>query len=304
MSLLPISVVINTKNADATLEKALRSVKDFATQIIVMDMQSTDKTRQIAEKFTKEVYKTEKDFEYVEPARNLALSKVKEEWVFILDADEEVSPELKNEIQKVLDSNSTADCFFIPRRNVIFEKEMAGTGWWPDYQMRLFRKGKVEWSNQIHSVPQIHGTVAHFPANSQAAIIHQNFQKVDQFVQRLNRYTTIEAVTSEPSSHITSAAAFKKYADELIRRLFAQKGIDEGLHGLSLSLLQASYQLVVELKKWERSGFSQTKNDQESVISELKQFESDLNYWIADWKVQHSSGLSKIGWQFRRKLKW
>lgn len=304
MPKLPLSVVINTKNAEVTLAVALKSVSDIASQIIVMDMRSDDKTREVAEKFTKDIYKTEKDFEYVEPARNAALAKVDQEWVLILDADEEVSDGLKQEIIQIINKpDNDIDCFFIPRKNIIFAKEMSGTGWWPDYQMRLFKKGKVVWSDQIHCVPEIHGKVEHLPVDFEKAIVHYNFQKVDQFVSRLNRYTSIESFSEEDQT-ISAAAAFNAFKDEFLRRMFQEKGIDEGIHGVSLSLLQSSYQLISYLKHWEKSGFVSTGEDQNETIQELRNFQKQLNYWIADWRVQRASGLDKIVWQIRRKFQW
>ncbi len=304
MPKLPLTVVINTKNAESTLAKALESVSDIATQIIVMDMKSDDKTRQIAEKFTKEVFKTEKDFDYVEPARNAALAKVDQAWVFILDADEELSNGLKEELADIIQNRAAeADCYFIPRRNIIFGKEMEGTGWWPDFQMRFFKKGQVEWSDKIHSVPEIHGKVIHLPADPNKAIIHHNFQKVDQFINRLNRYTSIEILSKEKSEVLSAPLAMRMFKDEFLRRFFEQNGIDEGIHGLSLSLLQSSYQLVAALKLWEKKGFTTTMGDQDATLSELRSFEKELNYWIANWHVLHSNGLSKLAWQIRRKLK-
>jgi len=305
MSKLPLSVVINTRNSENTLAKALESVSDIATQIIVMDMKSEDKTEQIAKKYTKDVFTTTKDYEYVEPARNAALAKADQEWILILDADEELSLGLKKEIEEILVRPKTdAECFFLPRKNIIFGKEMEGTGWWPDYQMRLFKKGKVEWSDKIHSIPKIDGKVEHLPADLSKAILHHNFQKVDQFVTRLNRYTSIESLSEEQKNELSPASALALFTDEFLRRMFAQKGIDEGIHGVSLSLLHSSYQLISFLKHWEKQGFSATTGDQEATLLQLEKFESELNYWIADWKVNHSSGFSKIIWQIRRKLKW
>lgn len=304
MPKLPLAVVINTKNAEHTVAKALASVEEMAEQIIVMDMWSEDKTREVAEKFTKDVYKTDKDFEYVEPARNAALAKVNQEWVLILDADEEVSVGLKKEIEDIISEHTIdAECLFIPRRNVIFGKEMNGTGWWPDFQMRLFKRGKVIWSDKIHSVPELHGKVAYLPVDAHKSIIHQNFQKVDQFVSRLNRYTSIESISDKNEKSLSAAKALADFNDEFLRRMFEQKGIDEGIHGLGLSLLQSSYQLISALKQWEKNGFTATSGDQFATFSELQKFQKDLNYWIADWQVNHATGVKKMAWQIRRKLK-
>jgi glycosyltransferase involved in cell wall biosynthesis len=148
---LLLSVVINTKNSSATLEKALGSVRSFADEIVVMDMQSTDNTLEIAKKYDCQVY-SHKDVGYVEPARNAAIAKAKGEWIFILDADEEAPDKLKDLVSEL--STTTTDSYFVPRSNIIFGRAV-NTGWWPDYILRLFRKDHVTWSDELHAVPQV-----------------------------------------------------------------------------------------------------------------------------------------------------
>jgi len=303
-TLLPLSIVINTKNSQETLSKALSSVSDFANQIIVMDMKSVDNSIQIAKKFTRDVYETTQDFDYVEPARNQALSKATQPWILILDADEEVSEGLKTEIKKVvIEAENHFDAYFIPRQNQIFQREMTGTGWWPDYQLRLFKKGVVSWSNQIHSTPKIKGNVGYLPNRIENSIFHHNFQNLNQFIERLNRYTSIEATSKSQQATFSSSQAFREFNNEFLRRLFKEKGIDEGLHGMSLSLLQSMYQLTTYLKKWEISNFPTKSMGQESTVKELRSFQKDLNYWIANWQIEQTTGLVKFRWKIRRKLK-
>ncbi len=306
MSKLSLSVVINTKNSEATLEKALTSVASFATQIVVMDMLSDDQTARIAKKYGVDFFSTKKDFSYVEPARNAALEKATQPWILILDADEEITPGLKKVIEeKMKNSQIETSCYFLPRTNEIFNHRMTGTGWWPDYQMRLFKRGSVSWTDQIHSVPEIHGQVEYLDADPDSAILHHNFQSVNQFIDRLNRYTTIEAQSDQILSEkdFSTKKVFDSFSDELIRRFFQENGIDEGMHGLSLSLLQANYQLVTYLKKWEIAKFPATENDQVLAIKQIRKFQGVLNYWIANWQVNHTSGLLKFFWILRRKCK-
>lgn len=308
MSKLPLTVIIHTRNSEATLKLALESVSKLASEIIVMDMKSTDKTKEIAKQFQTVFLQASSDFHFVEPARNEALAKATQPWIFILDADEEVTPELRDSIQKIVEDKSpdSADCFFIPRVNEIFQKKLEDTGWWPDYQMRLFKKGTVTWENQIHAVPKIAGKVEHLPAERAAAIFHHNFQKIDQFIDRMNRYTSIEAqqlLEKLPTSHFTSAVIFHSFSDEFLRRLFQKNGIDEGVHGLALSLLQSIYQVLTPLKIWEATGFIESKEDQRQLLREISEFQAQLNYWKADWQVKHSTGFSKLFWKWKRKLK-
>ncbi len=299
---MPLSVILNTKNSAATLEQALESVK-FADEIVIVDMHSTDETVQIAKKYTDKVFEFD-DVGYVEPARNFAINKASHDWIFILDADEEVPPKLQKLIETIVASpnaETLPDCYYIPRKNIIFNRWIAQTGWWPDYVMRFFRKGYVQWSDELHAVPVTKGQVKELPAQEDIAIIHHNYQSVDQFVARLNRYTSIQAKESE-ATEITTADVVEQFSGELFRRLFAQKGLSEGLHGVSLSFLQSFSELVKLLKQWEAQGFTETRQDQLQTILALKQFQKELNYWMADWQIHHTSGLAKLYWRLRRKL--
>lgn len=309
-----LSVVINTKNAADTLARTLESVT-FADELIVVDMDSSDETIAIAKKFTQKIFSFE-DVGYVEPARNFALSKVSGDWVLIVDADEVVTSELAGTIHDIITQNfrhgeladvdTQADCWYLPRCNVIFDKELEHTGWWPDYQLRLFKTTHVQWSDQIHSVPKTSGTVTRLPAERRFALIHYNYQTVAQFIDRLNRYTDIEAkrrdVQNDTQPHHFSSP-ISTFSQEFLRRLFAQKGLEDGRHGVGLSLLQSMYLVVTELKQWQHLGFPQQESAQESIQA-LTSFKRDLAYWIADWQVQHTSGLTQLWWRWRRKARF
>ena len=100
MKKLNISVVINTKNSSKTLEKTLKSAL-WADEIVVVDSQSTDDTKKIASKYTQNIYDFTKEVNFVEPVRNFAIKKAKNDWILILDADEEVQPKLVNLLPKL-----------------------------------------------------------------------------------------------------------------------------------------------------------------------------------------------------------
>ncbi|MGD9129804.1 MAG: glycosyltransferase family 2 protein [Candidatus Woesebacteria bacterium] len=300
---MKLSVIINTKNAAKTLAQCLKSVS-FADEIVIVDMISIDDTVKIAKKFTKKIY-NHKDVGYVEPARNFAISKAKGYWVLIVDSDEEVPISLQREIKKIVKSDNSTDAYFIPRKNIIFGKWIKKTGWWPDYHLRLFRKGTVTWPKQIHAVPKLKTRQAQkLPAKEEFALLHHNYQNISQFLERLNRYTSIEAnLKKDKQSSIKSNQLIKAFTDQFLSRLFEESGIDEGAHGVSLSLLQANYQLITLLKVWEQSGFKQSADDQSKIVKSLRQFQKDLNYWIADRQIKNSKSLNKVYWMIRRKFK-
>lgn len=301
MSSNSISVVINTKNAAATVKKALDSVQ-WAQEIIVMDMHSEDETEEIAKTAKAQIF-THPDVGYVEPARNKALEKATGNWILVLDADEEVPPSLAARLKQLAAGDATADAYFLPRKNIVFSTWYQYAGWWPDYQLRFFKNGVVTWSEEIHQPPHIQGSHDHLAPQEKNALIHHNYQTVEQFLTRLNRYTSHEVSSRDQSNTTTTSDVISNFNNELMARLFKHKGIDGGVHGVGISYLQAMYELVVRLKQWQSNDFPETQHDQTQTIAELRQFQSALNYWIADWQATHTSGLAKLYWLVRKKLK-
>ena len=298
---MPLSVVINTKDAESTLKSCLQSVS-FADEIVVVDMHSTDNTVNIARQFTDKIFEY-KDVGYVEPARDFAIEKASYDWILVVDADERVPNELKKYLASLINSENPDDVYLIPRKNIIFDKWIKGAGWWPDYQPRFFKKGHVIWQRAIHSKPSISGRRTRLPAREELALEHLNYKSVEQFIERLNRYTTVQAQERKSASDsISSAELVDSFQRELVQRLFAQEGLKIGTHGLVLAFLQAFSEMAVAAKIWQQQGFESkdTTNDNAAAVSLLRQH---LAYWLADYQVNHSFGLGKIYWMVRRRLK-
>lgn len=298
---IPLTIIINTKNSEKTLERTLQSV-DFASDIVVVDMASTDGTNSVARKFTKRVYQFE-DVGYVEPARNFAISKADTEWVLVVDSDEEIPPTLAKKIKELISHKTDIACYFLPRKNIIFGKWIQKTGWWPDFQPRLFKATAVKWKDTVHSVPEITGSIEYLPVDSEQAIIHHNYESVSDYLQRLDRYTSISAQESDSKQDFSPAELVTKFADELDKRLFFEKGIEEGIHGVGLSFLQGMYEVATYMKIWERSNSKDTVSTVAETIAAIKTFKKSLAYWVADYQVKHSTGLTRLQWQLRRKFK-
>lgn len=299
-----LSVVINTKNADQLaphhrFEATLNSVK-FADEIIVVDMQSSDDTVKIASKHTDKIYNFG-DVGYVEPARNFAIGKASCDWILIVDADEEIPRSLAEKIENLIKGDATADAYKLPRKNIVFGAWYQFAGWWPDYQLRLFKKGSVKWSDKIHSVPQVKGVVDELAPADDLAIIHHNYQSLDQFLDRLNRYTSIEAKNRE-NRNISPTQVVSAFEAELLSRLFKHNGISGGMHGISLSFLQSFYEIVVVLKQWELDGFKEKKQTKGTVRA-LNQLSKNLNYWLDDYEITKTNGFRKLLLKLRRRFK-
>lgn len=299
-----LSAVINTKNAATTLKKTLESVK-FADEIIVVDMHSTDDTRKIAQKYTEKIF-LHKDLKYADPARNFAINKASGDWILVIDADEIVSSQLKKYIKKILEQEKTADIYLIPRKNIIFGQNMKHTGWWPDYHPRFFKKGQISWPSGVHQHPVLSGKVQKLPEKESLALIHHNYQDVASYFDRLNVYTQIKAkeATSGFGETVTPVGMIQTFFDEFFKRFFVLSGYKDQVVGIGLSFLQAAYELTVKLKIWELQGKPENKQTSQEIISALEITRNHLNYWLADWKVKHSAGLSNIYWRIRRKFRF
>lgn len=293
--MINLSVVINTKNSGETIKRTLASVNSWADEIVVVDMESTDDTVKIASEFTDKIFFTQ-DVGYVEPARNFAIKKANGIWVLILDSDEEVPKSLQEKITQLI-TQDDADCYYLPRRNIIFDKWIEHTNWWPDYVLRLFKKEYVAWTNEIHSIPITTGKVMELSAKPEWAIIHHNYQHVAQFVDRLNKYTSIEA---KEESQFDSSSLINNFRSDFISRFFYSHGYLDGTHGLALSLLQGFYELVKSLKVWEKNGFKQ-ENVTQATIDDINQLARELQYWTLTYQIEHSSGIKKLWSRIKRK---
>lgn len=299
-----ISVVINTGNAEKHLAKTLKSVHSLADEIVVVDMKSTDKTVEIAKREGVKVYEFQ-PLGYVEPARNFAIEKATHEWIFILDADEEATPELIKKLKKIVASKNPADFYRIPRKNIIFRKWIRHSRWWPDYNIRFFKKGAVTWSEIIHSVPETRGKGIDLPAKEDLAILHHHYDSIEQFIDRMNFYTTKHAELLRKDGYKFSwQDLVKKPTNEFLSRYFFGKGYKDGLHGLALAGLQAFSEFVLYLKVWQAEKFREEKLGVEEVIGTMKETESEVHYWQADTLLREGGTVvSRLKQKIKRKLK-
>jgi (heptosyl)LPS beta-1,4-glucosyltransferase len=274
-----ISVVINTLNEEKNLPRAIGSIKSFADEIVVVDTESSDNTVEIAKKLGALVF-THKKTGYVEPVRNFAVSKAKSDWVLILDADEEISQDLALEIQKIL-KNPKADYYRIPRKNIIFDHWMKHAKWWPDYNIRLFKKGAVSWNEVIHAVPMTQGKGGEIKDKKELAIIHHNYGGIDDYLERMIRYSKIqseELIKNKYEFNWTDLV--NKPINEFLGRYFAGQGYKDGLHGLVLSVLQAFSEFIVYVRVWGKEGYQEKETGENEIKNIFGKNVHDLNWWI------------------------
>ncbi len=294
-----LSVVINAQNSEKELPRVLASLKDLADEIIVVDQSSYDKTREIAEKYNAKVFE-HKEVPYVEMARNFGIGKATGEWVLILDPDEEILPALASNIKELI-TNTKADYFRIPRKNIVFGKWLKHSRWWPDMNIRLFRKGYVNWTDKIHVPPETKGEGVDIEANEEMAIIHHHYDSISQFLERMDRYTTQQVnLKLSDNYEFIWKDLISKPSNEFFSRYFFGKGYKDGVHGLALSLLQAFSELVLYLKLWQEQKFITSDPSLQNVIGVINKSQKDLRYWENDALFSETKSLTA---RIKRKLR-
>lgn len=294
-----LSVVINTYNEEDNLTRVLSSIKDLADEVVVVDMESTDSTVEVAKKLGARVFEHKKE-NYVELLRNFSVSKASNPWILILDTDEEVSNSLAKKIKQAI-KNNEFDYFRIPRKNIIFGKWLRHSRWWPDYNIRLFKKGFVSWNEVIHAVPMTQGVGADFEIKEEFAIKHNHYESLEQYIERMNRYTSAQAGLKVKDGYKFSwKDTITKPTNEFLSRYFFGEGYKDGLHGLALSLLQSFSELAIYLKIWQSEKFKENNIDVSDIISVMRNEEKDLHYWQSDALYKGSGRLTD---RIKRKLR-
>ncbi len=261
---IPLSVVIIVKNEEKRIAGCLESVK-WADEIVVVDDMSTDRTVEITRRCTDRVFQRKMEVEGVH--RNYAYSLARNEWVLSLDADEKVSPELKDEIIKVVTQGTDAEIsacrrdssqkddirqcsvFAIPLRNYIGDYWVRWGGWYPAYKDRLFRKGHFRYEEvDVHPRPIYDGKCGRLKGD----IIHYSYEDFSELIGSLNGQTSKEAQKWIATGRKMSLAkALWRAADRLFRSFIAKKGYRDGVVGLMVALNGSFYQILSYAKYWE-----------------------------------------------------
>lgn len=287
---MKVSVVISAFNEEKRIEECLRSVRRIASEIIVIDSSSTDKTSEIASKYTERVYKKENNL-MLNHNKNFGFTKATSSWILSLDADERVEVDLADEILQLSDS-TTFNGFYIPRKNIIFNKWIKHTGWYPDNQLRLFRRNKGRFEEaHVHEMLTIDGEVS----NLKGHIYHLNYDSISHFLNKtISIYTISEANSKiEKGYNFDKNDIYRMPVSEFVSRFFVNKGYKDGMHGLVLSLLMAFYHFVIFLRLWEINSYKE-ENDTISLLKESRKFtKREINHWQLSEEIESERGLVK-----------
>ena len=225
-----ISVVINTYNAEQHLERVLEAVKDF-DEILICDMESTDSTLEIAQKYGCRVVTFErKKYNIVEPAREYAIHEAKYPWVLVVDADEIVTPALRDYLYQRISSDDCPEGLAIPRKNYFMGRFMRSH--YPVYILRFFRQDKTHW---------------------ELAFEHLANDSVSDILRKHDTYSTNE-VPRRRQKRWGVGAMLLRPLFRFVKSYFIKGGILDGKPGLIQALLDAHYQFAVVAKLIEERG--------------------------------------------------
>ena len=247
-----VTVVISTINESSNIKECIQSAQLLSDHILVIDMQSTDSTVDIAKTEGARVISVPPSG-YVEPVRKLGIVEAQDDWVCILDADERISPKLATEIKHVI-SSPTSDNppthYYIPRKNIFGSTWLAHGGWYPDKQIRLIKKSAFrDWPERIHSTPQIDGTVG----NLLSPIVHYFHGNLTHMVAKTITYEMIESeLLYNANKPVNNLTFFRKYMGELYRRLIRHRGYRDGMMGWIESIYQAYSKTITYLLLFEK----------------------------------------------------
>lgn len=297
---MKVSVVISAFNEEQKIEKCLSSIKNFADEIIFVDNTSTDGTVGIARKYTDKVFIRENNL-MLNVNKNFGFTKATNDWILSLDADEQVTPELASEIRQLSESEAISG-YYIPRKNIIFGKWIRHTGWYPDYQLRLFRADSGRFAEkQVHEMISLDGVAEHLKNPME----HLNYENITQFLNKMVKtYTVSEAENLINQGYkYNSLDLVKMPLSEFMKRYFAERGYKDGMHGLVLSLLQGFYHFVVFLRLWEANNYPDEKDGQALLSEGKKMISHEFKYWVTHAKIENEpNALKKHLLKVKRKI--
>ena len=223
-----LSVVIITKNEEKVIADTVNSAV-FADEVLVLDSDSIDKTSSIAKEIGARV--EQQEWLGFGAQKNKAVDLANNDWVFVLDSDERITSELKNEIIAILE-NPQFDGYQVARLNNFFGKNIKTCGLYPDYSIRLFNRNKGRFNDvAVHESVQMDGSIS----NLNNHMLHLAYDTVDEFRAKQKKYASLSQKNKNRFKALISPiwTFFKLY--------FIKLGFLDGWRGFVIAKLYAQY---------------------------------------------------------------
>jgi glycosyltransferase involved in cell wall biosynthesis len=242
---MKITAIIPTLNEEVNIEQAIKSV-DFADEIMVIDSYSTDATVSLAKKHNVNVI--QRVFDDYSSQKNYAIHKAKNDWIYVLDADERVTPKLKKEIREAVQNPNDFVGFYVFRTFYFAGKKLRYSGYQHDKVIRLFRKDKCKYNGKkVHERIEAHGEVG-FLNNK---LEHYTYRNYNHFIEKLNRYAGIKAeILHEKGASVNAFHLLIKPPVRFIIHYFIKRGFLDGFTGFIVSVVMAYGVLTRYIKLW------------------------------------------------------
>lgn len=291
--MLPLTAIIVCKDNPKYLLESIGSIHGIASEILIADIGMHPNIKEDLKRDRKIRIIRHDPVAYVELIREKIKQQAKHEYVLFIDPDE-LFPEAL--VQLLSSSLQTYDYFCIPRKNLIFGKWIQHSRWWPDHQVRVFRKNTVTWPKEIHKQPQVSGNGYVVANEEHLAIVHHNYESIDEYISKAMRYAKAEAQEKiKISARYTLSDAIHSALSEFFSRFFLDDGYKDGVHGFILAFLQMLYSFLVYLYYWEAKG----KPEEHSVVqTPLLFFKNGLRqtgHWMEKKQIRKKTVLQKIG---------
>ncbi|MDZ7338486.1 MAG: glycosyltransferase family 2 protein [candidate division KSB1 bacterium] len=243
--LVPVSVVVITRDEEENIEECLRSVH-WAEDIVVVDAESRDCTAALARKLEARVYV--RPWPGFAAQKAFALEQARHEWVLSLDADERVSDPLRQELVSLMQRGPECDGYLIPRRSAYLGKWIRHCGWYPGYQLRFFRKSRaMVTETRVHEGFVVQGKVGYLKGD----LLHHSYRDLEENVDKLNRYSTLEALDRTHTARVRWYHFVLHPFSEFLRKFLALKGALDGVHGFVLCAMSAFQKMALYMKIWQ-----------------------------------------------------
>jgi glycosyltransferase involved in cell wall biosynthesis len=254
-----LSVAIVTLNEESNLARTLASVQ-WADEIVVVDSGSTDCTQQIARDYGARVI--ERPWPGFAAQKNFAIEQCTSEWILTLDADEELSLDLQQQLRTLLISHPTTDAFYIKRRNLFLGRWMKHGGFYPDPKLRLFRRTTANFAltpkfedRPVHEIVAFDGDAGTLDYD----IIHHAYPTLSNYIEHMDRYSNLGAdlliargrTSATLPTFLARTFIFPHFT--FVWNYFFRFGFLDGREGLLLHLYHSVYASWKYAKAWDRA---------------------------------------------------
>lgn len=255
MEKLPLSLVIITLNEEKNIERCIKSVP-FASEVIVVDTYSKDKTVELAKALSAKVF--QKDWSGYGAQKAYATSLASNEWILSLDADEALSPELARELYSQFNTLNPKIGYQFPRKSYHMGRWISYGGWYPDYQLRLFNKNNFQWNvDLVHEKVEVQTKVTF-----QSPILHWVFEDISDQVITNDKYSGLGAdKLYRENKKFSMFKLLVKPLSKFLECYFLKRGLLDGLPGFIIAV-SAAYSVFLKFAKlWELETLKKNQKD-------------------------------------------